>query len=412
MSAQLAKIENRIFGTLSKYPYDMKDWNTLNFTYMAYPVGEFCNIASVVDQPLKEVYIGKDDLVRSIKTYSYNNIGDNYIKRKYGYKMVSQNYNYPSTPTESSSCDYTVYYISQSEYITRNVRLKGTYTTRYYYDGEKCDSVIEETESNYKNGRITSTYSLNGNESQSTYFIYPDEIKNVESNSSSTTIKSISGLIKKNIIAEPIKTIVERNETRKVIGGECKDYQMVSDSIPLLKSLYKLKQADFRYGEKDPVIKDNNIDFKAELYKAGEIITYDKYLNPEYVRLNDTQNRIYVWGYDGRYPIAVIDNMEYSTFNSSNLKAQLLKLEAYQKIENEGDCSKLKELNATIRNMIPKSAHITTYTYDPNFGMTSEIDDSNLGVIYSYDSFGRLTTKYDEDYKKLEDYNYHYKLQQ
>jgi hypothetical protein len=44
--------------------------------------------------------------------------------------------------------------------------------------------------------------------------------------------------------------------------------------------------------------------------------------------------------------------------------------------------------------------------------MTSEIDDSNLGIIYTYDTFGRLTAKYDENYKKLEEYNYHLKLQE
>ena len=69
-------------------------------------------------------------------------------------------------------------------------------------------------------------------------------------------------------------------------------------------------------------------------------------------------------------------------------------------------------MNAAIRSMLPTSAHITTYTYDPYFGMTSETDESNLGTVYTYDSFGRLTAKYDVNYKKLEEYNYHYKLQQ
>ena len=161
-----------------------------------------------------------------------------------------------------------------------------------------------------------------------------------------------------------------------------------------------------------PAVNGDTIDYKAKMYKEGEIITYDNNLNPEHVRLNDTQDRYYVWGYGGRFPIAVIDNIDDAAF--ANLKSQILQLEAYKKIETEEDCARLRNTNASIRNnpVLPVSAHITTYTYDPYFGMTSEIDDSNLGVIYTYDTFGRLTAKYDENYKKLEEYNYHLKLQE
>ena len=96
---------------------------------------------------------------------------------------------------------------------------------------------------------------------------------------------------------------------------------------------------------------------------------------------------------------------------SANLKSAILQLEAYRKIENEGECTNLRNLNAAIRSLLPPSAHITTYTYDPYFGMTSETDDSNLGTVYTYDTFGRLTAKYDQNYRKIEEYNYHLKLQ-
>ena len=162
----------------------------------------------------------------------------------------------------------------------------------------------------------------------------------------------------------------------------------------------------------EPSINGNSINYHADIYKEGEVLTYDMFLNPEHVRLNDMQDRVYVWGYGGRFPIAVIDNMNYTTFHSSaNLKSTILQLEAYRKIENEGECTNLRNLNAAIRNLLPPSAHITTYTYDPYFGMTSETDDSNLGTVYTYDTFGRLTAKYDQNYRKIEEYNYHLKLQ-
>lgn len=399
----LIRIDNFIYGKKTGYSHGMESADDVDNCYIAYPVGEFCNIASVVDQPLKEVFIGKGDKIRSIKNYEYSSTNGN-IEKKYGYKIV--------TPPNA---DCTL--ISKSEYFIRRTRLIGTTTTNYYYNDEKCDSTHEGSIIYYDKGRrsFTKTYhgtniiDMNAN-TESISYDYPDNIQNITATntSPSTELAATKWLIEKNIIADPIKTTISRNNV--IIGGECKDYQTVSDSIPLLKSLYKIKH-EKKYSSL-PVVNGDTIDYKAKMYKEGEILTYDNNLNPEHVRLNDTQDRYYVWGYGGCFPIAVIDNIDDAAF--ANLKSQILQLEAYKKIETEEDCARLRNTNASIRNnpVLPVSAHITTYTYDPYFGMTSEIDDSNLGVIYTYDTFGRLTAKYDENYKKLEEYNYHLKLQE
>ncbi len=397
----LATVENRIFGRISGYTGNMSGMNNADHTYIAYPVGEFYNVSFVVDKPLKEVFIGKDGEVRSIKNYSYI-LDNDYMDRKYGYKLVSQEYPY-----------YTVHLISKSEYITRHPRLYDTYTTRYYYDGNSCDSICESSYIRYSKGRVNflseTRRCLSGFDWKSTMNYFPSDIENAEGNSSSPSIAAVSGLIEKNIVAAPIKTVVTQNGT--FIGGECKDYQMLS-GMPLLKSLYKLKAPGDNV-DSTPIISGTDIDYKAELYKEGEVITYDEYMNPEHVKLNGTQNRVYVWGYGGRFPIAVIDNMDGATFRAStNLRSQILQLSTYKKIETEEYYTNLKSLNAAIRNALPASAHITTYTYDPYFGMTSETDDSNIATIYTYDSFGRLSARHDTNYKRTEEYNYHYYLQQ
>lgn len=391
----LLKIENRIFGTKSGYSGYMLSFNNANYTYITYPVGEFYNVAYLVDQPLKEVFIGRDRDVRSIRKYLYYS-GENYMDRKYGYKVISQQ---------------NAYHISRSEYITRRSRLLGINTTSYYYNGNVRDSICESYEVTYNKGRVCNTYYSRGNDSidsKSSHYYFPGDILNIVGNNTSPVIEAMSGLVEKNIVSDPIKTIQKRKGI--IIGGECKDYQMLSGK-PLLKSLYRLKNTG-NNSESAPSLSGNSIDYHADLYKEGEILTYDTYLNPEHVRLNDTRDRIYVWGYGGRFPIAVIDNMNYTTFQASaGLRSAILQLATYRKIETGEDCTSLRNLNATIRNLLPDSAHITTYTYDPHFGMTSEIDDSNLGAIYTYDTFGRLIAKYDENYKKLEEYNYHLKLQ-
>ena len=61
-----------------------------------------------------------------------------------------------------------------------------------------------------------------------------------------------------------------------------------------------------------------------------------------------------------------------------------------------------------IRNNLPNGVLVRTYTYDPYFGLTSEFDYSGVGTIYTYDGFGRLSALYDDRFKLLENYTYHY----
>lgn len=399
--SRLIEIGNQIYGTKTGYEGYMSPYNYENMTYMAYPVGEFYNVVFVADQPLKEVFIGEDGNVRSISEYSYS-MGEDVPK--YGYKVISKDfYN-----TSSSNADYTISWISKSEYITKRFRLRGINTIRYYYNENTCDSICEDYYVNYNKGRVKFTSYIRGNDKKTTEYYFPGDIINILGNNTSPELRAINGLIEKNIIANPIKTVIKRNNI--IIGGECKDYQMHSD-VPLLKSVYKIKNVG-RNINSAPTINGNEIDYRAELYKEGEILTYDEYHNPEHIRVNETQDKIYVWGYDGRFLVAIIDNMDYATYNASaNLKTMLRNLAEYRRIESVEDCVNLRNANQAIRHLLPEAAHITTYTYDPYFGITSEIDDSNLGTIYTYDTFGRLSVKYDAYYKKMEEYSYNLYLQ-
>ncbi len=398
----LIEVGNRILGTKSGYIDNMAYLNNENMTYMTYPLAEFYSVANFVDQPLKEVLIGRDGDIRSITEYSYSRIVCN---NKYGYKVVSQNNYRPDNPT---ILNYTSHMISMSEYNPHRFRLCATSTTRYYDNGNSCDSICDNYTVAYNKGRIAQTSYTRSSENRTTNYYFAGDIMNIAGNSASPEIEAMNGLVERNIVADPVKTVLRRND--QIVGGECKDYQMLS-GIPMLKSVYKLKNTDNNYLGA-PAISGNSIDYLADLYIEGEIMTYDEYHNPEYVRLNNSQDRIYVWGYGGRFPIAVIDDMDYTTFQAyANLKSQILQLATYRKIETENACAGLRSLNANIRSLLPGSVHITTYTYDPYFGMTSEIDDSNLGTIYTYDTFGRLSAKYDVDYRKLEEYNYHYSLE-
>lgn len=56
----------------------------------------------------------------------------------------------------------------------------------------------------------------------------------------------------------------------------------------------------------------------------------------------------------------------------------------------------------------PVTAQMTTYTYEPLIGMTSQCDVNNKIIYYEYDSFGRLKTIRDQDKNVIKTMDYQY----
>lgn len=62
--------------------------------------------------------------------------------------------------------------------------------------------------------------------------------------------------------------------------------------------------------------------------------------------------------------------------------------------------------------IFPSTAMMSTYTYDPSLGMTSQTDPSGHSTNYFYDSLGRLSYIKDQDGNIIKTFNYHYKSAQ
>ncbi|GAF02392.1 RHS repeat protein [Saccharicrinis fermentans] len=117
----------------------------------------------------------------------------------------------------------------------------------------------------------------------------------------------------------------------------------------------------------------------------------------------------YYWGHGSSYVMAKMDNLKSTVIdNDPMLKEYLDQLETFGEI-NISNKSDLTDLNNDIRNALPDGASITTYTYIPLVGMTSQTDPNGRTIYYCYDGFGRLINLRDQDWniiKKIE-YNYH-----
>ena len=71
--------------------------------------------------------------------------------------------------------------------------------------------------------------------------------------------------------------------------------------------------------------------------------------------------------------------------------------------------TQVKNIFSNLRsNSIMSGCKITSYTYKPLVGVTSETDPSGRTISYIYDDFGRLITVKDDQGKILKEYKYNY----
>lgn len=138
-------------------------------------------------------------------------------------------------------------------------------------------------------------------------------------------------------------------------------------------------------------------------HSLEEYIHYRDYIDGRPTMLSRTNGPIvsYLWGYNKEYPIAKIENADYTSIASA-LGISVTTLENYT--ENH-----ISQINS-LRNLLPQ-AMITTYEYKPLVGMSSITDSKGYIMKYSYDGFNRLIEVRDSDEKLISENLYHYKNQ-
>jgi hypothetical protein len=151
---------------------------------------------------------------------------------------------------------------------------------------------------------------------------------------------------------------------------------------------------------------------------VATLVTYDSYDNYGNLRQFSEINGITSsaeWSYENGYPVVIAKNVDYTTLHSvissiqSDLQAFLMN--SVGNLTTDAQKSYLKSFNASLRNNISlKNALITTFTYIPSIGMTSQTDPNNITTYYEYDSNNRLKCiKNDNGYIiKTFEYNYNH----
>lgn len=142
---------------------------------------------------------------------------------------------------------------------------------------------------------------------------------------------------------------------------------------------------------------------------------YDEHGNPLEVSKENDVVSSYYWGYGYRFPVVKADNISYNilaTAIQNSLPASFTSLDALLDVivSSGASDSRWTLFNRNLRaNSSLSGRMITTYTFSPMIGITSQTDPNGITTYYEYDSFGRLYQIKDHEGNILKRYDYNYK---
>lgn len=262
-----------------------------------------------------------------------------------------------------------------------------------------------------------------------------------------TTIPSLNALVSKHIIAAPIEeqTWIEKSGTQSLLSGKITEYDPIAlkpSSIYLLETdtplsnLNNESQSNGRY---------NHLLSDTQKYKKRASFSYNSQANLKEQKLENDVPVSYIWGYNNQYPIAQVVNAAsnqifYTGFEEMTGSTQAktgkrawagvytvalpspgtYTLTYWEKAGTSAWILKSQTISADTAigasgslidevRLHPAEAMMTTYTYEPLIGMTSQTDPNNQSIYYEYDSFGRLSVIKDFEGNILKTYEYQYK---
>ncbi|MCV9387440.1 RHS repeat domain-containing protein [Reichenbachiella ulvae] len=213
---------------------------------------------------------------------------------------------------------------------------------------------------------------------------------------------ALTGLIGRNMVGVPIETFRWVND--RITGASAVSFD--EDELPSdFYSLEIVNPLDNFSGS------SNGVSFDAYELKAS-ILTRDAGGNVTSQQMANNTVTSFIWGYNSKYPVAKVEGANYSEISSyaSNIQSKSnLDDDTCQGTTGCDEANLRAALNA-LRNGV-SGAMVTTYTYDPLVGMTSQTDSNGRTTYYEYDDFGRLERVIDDEGNPVSAYEYNYKNQ-
>ncbi|WP_126244401.1 hypothetical protein [Chitinophaga rhizosphaerae] len=284
--------------------------------------------------------------------------------------------------------------------------LEKTEETLYQGNGEqKTTTTIENSGKSYL--PVSKSIAQSDGSVSKEYYTYPKEYL--------TGNAAIDNLISKNIVSVPLETVKLKEYptgTFSITEGSLTNYypagwgniqsvSVLETNIPIPVSAFKFSNAPA--GQLPTAL--NAAVFAADTRYKTRILfnSYDPDGNPtEKQKVNDVKE-VYLWGYNGVYPVAKVVGSDVATVSALINQTMLDNAHTYS------DAQIRTELNKIRTGLASNSqVSVSTYTYAPLIGMTSQTDANNVTTYYEYDTFGRLILVRDQNSKILKKFEYRY----
>lgn len=205
-------------------------------------------------------------------------------------------------------------------------------------------------------------------------------------------LSNMDKLVTNNRVGIPITT---ESKTKNTAGTELQ--------TTFTKTAYQEKSFTKSNGTSVNLLLPESIYTPTSTDKRITFTNYDEFGNIIYYILDDATKVVYLWGYNGQYPIAEIKNATYDQVKAAlGVAPESLSSAAIP------DYIKIEALR-TNTNLL--NALITTYTYKPLIGILTATDPRGVVTSYEYDSFNRLSGIKDANGKLINTYDYHYQNQ-
>jgi YD repeat-containing protein len=137
---------------------------------------------------------------------------------------------------------------------------------------------------------------------------------------------------------------------------------------------------------------------------VGEVTLYDAYGNACEYKGRDAVVQTIIWGYNYTLPVAKVTGIGYL---AALAQMTSINIDNLQQITDDATLrSKINEIRQA--NVSNPNVQVSTITYKPLIGVTSETDASGRTVYYEYDAFHRLKLVRDKDQNIIKRYDYKY----
>ncbi|WP_372934040.1 hypothetical protein [Mariniphaga sediminis] len=108
----------------------------------------------------------------------------------------------------------------------------------------------------------------------------------------------------------------------------------------------------------------------------------------------------YLWAYNKAFPVAKIEGASFTNITATGINVSSL--------ESNTSNTSIKSVLDVLRSNIGSDKLISTYLYEPIYGITEVFDYNNYSTSFSYDEFGRLSLIKNDDNNLLKKYIYNY----